>query len=371
MQGRSTEAEIAAEVAFIHNDMHWRDANNRKSTTGHPNSVNNLKQIALAIPKLMGGKGITYTNTRVNKTVHIFEGKYISRNDDLVDLRRQAAKIVSRSTKPMEGVLFDGKQGWTIDQQLGIWQMAKERSLSGAVDGESENLLDNGESEVDSHDHSGHNEADVEIADVVVDEITSYSEDCSSDENNDEPDLKKRRVSEDRRYAEGISTRKQHFEELVEEYEAVLNKREVDDEKAAAEAAEAARVAAAEIIEVEKKIETTARASRPAVRKKNINALVARQTNGNDKLYCADCLDTSHKGVQFVPRKLICDHILALCLWPCEKKDDKTVYVGDPHSLYNLQLLCGRCDVDKTDNDMEKYHAMGRVEKEAALLVVA
>jgi hypothetical protein len=82
-----TDAEIAAEVVFIQNDMHWRNANIRKSTTGHPNSANNLKQIALTIRKLMGGKGVTYTNTKEGKTVSLFLGKCIRRNDDLVDLR--------------------------------------------------------------------------------------------------------------------------------------------------------------------------------------------------------------------------------------------------------------------------------------------
>jgi|SaaInlV_125m_DNA_1040241.scaffolds.fasta_scaffold37702_2 hypothetical protein len=100
------------------------------------------------------------------------------------------------------------------------------------------------------------------------------------------------------------------------------------------------------------------RVARKAVRKRWLKYLVKKQTNENGELFCADCRrTTSPKGAPFVPKKFVCDHKVAICLWPQKVVDDKAVYLPGLNRPKNLQLLCGCCDKDKTAQDIAEYHA--------------
>ncbi len=122
-----TEEEIAAEVAFVHEDMHWRQAH-APSKTGEADSKKNLDNVAKVLRLLMLGQGVTYA-PKDKPPVTLFVGRCITRNDNLKALREEANKIVSKCKVLPPGAIFDSSKGWTIDTQLGIWRKAKMRAL--------------------------------------------------------------------------------------------------------------------------------------------------------------------------------------------------------------------------------------------------
>lgn len=127
--------EIDAEVAFVHADMHWRQSN-EPSNHGEADSKKNLAAVKNVIEYLMSGKGITYS-PRGKPSATVFNGRFITRNDNLKTLREEADKVISKKKEPTPGAIYDANRGWTIDTQLGIWRKAKMRAL-GLADWEEE-----------------------------------------------------------------------------------------------------------------------------------------------------------------------------------------------------------------------------------------
>lgn len=122
-----TEEEIAAEVAFVHEDMRWRQEH-APPKTGEADSKKNLKNVTKVMRPLMLGQGVTYA-PKDKEPVTLFGGRCITRNDNLKALRAEADKIVSKCKVVPPGAIYDNTKGWTIDTQLGIWRKAKMRAL--------------------------------------------------------------------------------------------------------------------------------------------------------------------------------------------------------------------------------------------------
>jgi hypothetical protein len=122
-----TDEEIAAEVAFVHEDMRWRQEH-QPSRHGEADSEKNLGLVKKVISCLMRGQGVTYS-PKGKPSVIVFSGRVITRHDNLKAVREEADQVISKKKVLPAGAIFDAAKGWTIDTQLGIWRKAKMRDL--------------------------------------------------------------------------------------------------------------------------------------------------------------------------------------------------------------------------------------------------
>tara|TARA_B110000902_G_scaffold186967_1_gene211591 strand:- start:287 stop:1435 length:1149 start_codon:yes stop_codon:yes gene_type:complete len=185
-------------------------------------SEENVKDTMTVVDMLMRGQGVT----KAGKKTHLWKGRVITREDDLVALREEAKKSIRRVAKKTvdgksvdvalpDGVEKDTRNGWFVDHQLGIWQGFKEYEKAAAERGDLQN-------------------APVDAANAEAREAAAAEKAMAE------------KVAKEQAAAEKQAKRKREEDARLAEQEA---KRQRNEQAAAAKAAEAQRAAAQKLEE--------------------------------------------------------------------------------------------------------------------------